>query len=134
MTTKINSIIEELKTLTLIESVELINQIENIFNINTSSAIPALLSNSTTESISQAIVNNTEIEEKSTFDILLSEVPSDKKITILKIVRNITGLGLKESKEIVDNVPRLIKENITKDEIESIKKEFEAVGAKVIVK
>ena len=74
------------------------------------------------------------VEEKVAFDVVLTEVPADKKIAILKIVRNLTGLGLKESKEIVDNVPKLLKEGITKDESESIKKEMEAAGAKVTVK
>jgi large subunit ribosomal protein L7/L12 len=74
------------------------------------------------------------VEEKVAFDIILTEVPADKKIAILKIVRNLTGLGLKESKDIVDNVPKVLKEGITKDESESIKKELETAGAKVSIK
>jgi large subunit ribosomal protein L7/L12 len=74
------------------------------------------------------------VEEKVAFDIILTEVPADKKIAILKIVRNLTGLGLKESKDIVDNVPKVLKEGITKDESETIKKELETAGAKVTIK
>ena len=74
------------------------------------------------------------VEEKSSFDITLIEVPADKKIAVLKIVRNLTGLGLKESKDIVDNVPKLLKEGATKEESESIKKELEASGAKITIK
>jgi large subunit ribosomal protein L7/L12 len=74
------------------------------------------------------------VEEKSSFDITLTEVPADKKIAVLKIVRNLTGLGLKESKDIVDNVPKLLKEGATKEESESIKKELEASGAKITIK
>jgi len=73
-------------------------------------------------------------EEKTAFDITLADVPADKKIAILKIVRNVTGLGLKESKDIVDNVPKVLKEGASKEESESIKKEIEAAGGKVTVK
>ena len=74
------------------------------------------------------------IEEQTAFDITLSEVPADKKIAILKVVRNITGLGLKESKDIVDNVPKLVKEGASKEDSQKIKLEFEAAGAKVTIK
>ena len=74
------------------------------------------------------------MEEKTQFDIILSDVPADKKIAILKIVRNITGLGLKESKDIVDNVPKVLKESVSKEESETIKKEIEAAGGKVTLK
>ena len=67
-------------------------------------------------------------EEKLFFTLTLISVPQDKKISILKIVRNITNLGLKESKDIVDNVPKILKENISKDECEIIKKEIESLG------
>lgn len=73
-------------------------------------------------------------EEQTEFEISLTEVPSDKKIAILKVVRNVTGLGLKESKEIVDNVPKVLKEGISKGEIDAIQKELEEAGAKVAVK
>ena len=74
------------------------------------------------------------VEEKTQFDVILDSVPADKKIAILKIVRNVTGLGLKESKDIVDNVPKTVKEGATKEESETIKKELEAAGAKVTIK
>lgn len=132
MITKINKILEELKTLTLIECADLIKEMEIIFNINTSISLNTTNINSKIENNIQN--NSIEIEEKTAFDIFLSEVPVDKKIAILKIVRNITGLGLKESKEIVDNVPKLIKEAVTKEESEIIKKELETAGAKIIIK
>lgn len=132
MITKINKILEELKTLTLIECADLIKEMEIIFNINTSISLNTTNINSKIENNIQN--NSVEIEEKTAFDIFLSEVPGDKKIAILKIVRNITGLGLKESKEIVDNVPKLIKEAVTKEESEIIKKELETAGAKIIIK
>jgi large subunit ribosomal protein L7/L12 len=84
--------------------------------------------------VAQVAVAAEAVEEKTAFDIVLEMVPADKKIAILKIVRNVTGLGLKESKDIVDNVPKTLKEGSTKDEVETIKKELEAAGAKVTVK
>jgi len=129
MNEKLDNIIEQLKTLTLIEAAELVKEIEITFGVDTSiqmatgslGALPAV-----------AAVEA--VEEKVAFDVVLTEVPTDKKIAILKIVRNLTGLGLKESKEIVDNVPKVLKEGITKDESETIKKEMEAAGAKVTIK
>lgn len=132
MVTKINQIIEELKNLTLIECVNLIKEMELVFNINTSNFSSSSNINYKVETNLQK--NSSEIEEKLSFDVFLSEVPSDKKIAILKIVRNITGLGLKESKEMVDNTPRLIKESISKEESVEIKKQLEAAGASVIIK
>jgi|TARA_B110000977_G_scaffold129523_1_gene165161 large subunit ribosomal protein L7/L12 len=129
MNEKLTTIIEQLKTLTLLEASELVKEIESTFGVDTSvSSAPVMMAagpggDATTEAA----------EEKIAFDITLTEVPADKKIAILKIVRNLTGLGLKESKEIVDNVPKLLKEGITKAEIETIQKEFEDAGAKVIV-
>ena len=70
------------------------------------------------------------VEEKTEFNVILDEVPSDKKIAILKVVRTITGLGLKEAKELVESVPKTIKENIAKDAAEDVKKQLEAAGGK----
>jgi large subunit ribosomal protein L7/L12 len=73
------------------------------------------------------------VEEKTSFDVILTEVPAEKKISILKAIRNLTGLGLKESKDIVDNVPKVVKEGVTKEESDNIKKELETAGAKVSI-
>lgn len=73
-------------------------------------------------------------EEKTEFDVILEEFPSDKKIAILKVVRVITGLGLKEAKDLVEAAPKPIKEATTKEDAESVKKQLEEVGAKVTVK
>jgi large subunit ribosomal protein L7/L12 len=75
-----------------------------------------------------------QVEEKTEFDLILEEVPADKKIAILKVVRNVTGLGLKESKDIVDNIPKVLKEGATKEESEKVQKEIEAAGGKVTIK
>ena len=75
-----------------------------------------------------------EVEEKTEFDISLDEVPADKKIAILKIVRGITGLGLKEAKELVESAPKVIQEGVGKDAAEDAKKQIEEVGGKVSLK
>jgi large subunit ribosomal protein L7/L12 len=131
MNEKLTLIIDQLKSLTLLEAAELVKEIEKTFGVDTSvsvsaAAIPAV---STSAAASAEVA-----EEKTAFDIILTDVPADKKIAILKIVRNVTGLGLKESKDIVDNVPKVLKEGITKEEGETIKKELETAGAKITIK
>ena len=74
-----------------------------------------------------------DVVKKTSFDVILTEVPAEKKISILKAIRNLTGLGLKESKDIVDNVPKVVKEGVTKEESDNIKKELETAGAKVSI-
>ncbi len=131
---KITNIIEELKGLTLLEASELVKEIEKTFNVDASvSSIPMM---SSFAPIQDSNAGNVEeaVEEKTSFEILLTEVPAEKKIAILKIIRNVTGLGLKESKDIVDNVPKTVKEGATKEESDTIKKELEAAGAKVTIK
>jgi large subunit ribosomal protein L7/L12 len=131
MNEKLTTIIDQLKSLTLVEAAELVKEIEKTFGVDTSiSMAPAGYSIPVgTSSAAEVEV----VEEKTSFDILLTEVPAEKKIAILKIVRNVTGLGLKESKDIVDNVPKLVKEGAGKDEADNIKKELEAAGAKVTI-
>lgn len=130
MNEKLTNIIEQLKSLTLLEAAELVKEIEKTFGVDTSITSAPILGNVQALNSIPAEV----IEEKTSFDVLLTEVPADKKISILKIVRNLTGLGLKESKDIVDNIPKLVKEGVTKDESEAIKKELETAGAKVTIK
>ena len=75
-----------------------------------------------------------EVEEKTEFDVVLEEVPADKKIAVLKVVRTLTGLGLKEAKDLVEAAPKAVKEAIAKDAAEDAKKQLEEAGAKVSVK
>ena len=74
------------------------------------------------------------VEEKTTFDVILKSVPADKKIGIIKVVRTLTNLGLKEAKDLVEGAPKTVKEGATKEEAEEIKKKLEAAGAKVELK
>jgi len=119
MSEKLNAIIEQLKSLTLLEAAELVTEIEKVFGVDTSVSVAAV---STVGMAAPAAAAAEAVEEKSSFDIVLTEVPADKKIAILKVVRNVTGLGLKESKDIVDNIPKVLKEGATKEESEKVQK------------
>ena len=129
MNEKLSNIIEQLKTLTLLEAAELVKEIETTFGVDTSVSVASIGA-----AVPQAAAPAEAVEEKTSFDLILADVPADKKIAVLKIVRNVTGLGLKESKDIVDNVPKFLKEGATKEESDSIKKEVEAAGGKVTIK
>lgn len=129
--TKIENIIEELKSLTLLEAAELVKSIEKAFNVDASSV------SSTGMMVmpeSKDVNVITEIEEKTEFNIILEEVPAPKKIAILKVVRSITSLGLKEAKDLVEAVPKSVKEAASKGDAEEIKKKLEEAGAKVSIK
>lgn len=128
MNQKINNIIEELKVLSLIEASELVKQIEETFGVDASSS-GAMMISSPIGNVGEAPT-----EEKTSFDIILETVPADKKISVLKVVRSITGLGLKEAKDLVETVPKLMKEGISKSESEELKKQLEEAGAKVTLK
>ena len=129
MSEKLNAIIEQLKSLTLLEASELVKEIETVFGVDTSMSVGNMAA-----AAPIATAPAEAAEEKTAFDVILESVPAEKKISILKIVRNVTGLGLKESKEIVDNVPKLLKEGVSKEEAETIKKDVEATGGKVTIK
>jgi large subunit ribosomal protein L7/L12 len=123
MSEKIDQIVESLKTLTLLEASELVTKIEETFGVDASASVGATM-------VMAAPTIAEEVEEKTEFNVILDEVPADKKIAILKVVRTITGLGLKEAKELVESVPKTIKENIAKDAAEDVKKQLEAAGGK----
>ena len=123
MSEKIDQIITELKTLTLLEASELVTKIEETFGVDASST------NSSTMVMAAPLATE-EIEEKTEFNVMLDEVPSDKKIPILKVVRGLTGLGLKEAKELVESAPKQIQEGVGKDAAEAAQKQLEDAGAK----
>jgi large subunit ribosomal protein L7/L12 len=125
---KVKNIIEELKSLTLLEASELVQKIEETFNVDTSVGGGVMMMTGAATEAPPAV------EEKTEFDIILDKVPADKKIAILKVVRTITGLGLKEAKELVDTVPKVVQTGITKDAAENVKKELEKVGATILIK
>nr|YP_009314611.1 Ribosomal protein L12 [Liagoropsis maxima]SCW22865.1 Ribosomal protein L12 [Liagoropsis maxima] len=131
MTSKIENIIEDLKSLTLLEAAELVKQIESTFDVDASQASVAgtmMVPGTTVPG------GNNEIEEKTEFDVVLAEVPAPKKIAILKVVRSLTGLGLKEAKDLVESAPKVLKESTTKDDAEQMKSKLEEAGATVEIK
>jgi large subunit ribosomal protein L7/L12 len=128
MSEKIDQIVEELKTLTLLEASELVTKIEDTFGVDASAAVGGGV-------VMAAAVNTAdEVEEKTEFDVSLDEVAADKKIAVLKVVRALTGLGLKEAKELVESAPKIIQTNIAKDAAEDAKKQIEEAGGKVSLK
>jgi large subunit ribosomal protein L7/L12 len=123
-----DEILEKLKTLSLLEAAELVKQIEEAFGVSAAAPVGGVMMAAAAGAPAEAI------EEKTEFDVVLEEFPADKKIAILKIVREITGLGLKEAKDLVESTPKAVKEGTGKDDAEAIKKKLEDSGAKVSIK
>jgi large subunit ribosomal protein L7/L12 len=124
-----DEILEKLKGLTLLEAAELVKQIEEAFGVSAAAPAGGMMMMAAAPGAAAEAA-----EEKTEFDVVLEEVPADKKIAILKIVREITGLGLKEAKDLVESTPKAVKEGTGKDDAEAIKKKLEESGAKVSVK
>ena len=121
---KITALIEEVKALTVLELSELVHALEDEFGV--SAAAPVAVAAAAAPAAEAAA-------EKTEFDVVLASF-GDEKIKVIKAVREITGLGLKEAKAIVDGAPKAIKEGVSKDEAEELKKKLEEVGAKVELK
>ena len=132
MSAKTDEILEQLKSLSLLEASELVKQIEEAFGVSAAAPAGGMMMPMAMAGAPGAAAE--EVEEQTEFDVILDEFPSDKKIAILKVVRAITGLGLKEAKDMVESVPKAIKEAIAKEAAEDIKKQLEEAGAKVTVK
>ena len=125
MSEKITQIVEELKTLTLLEAAELVSQIEETFGVDASAAVGG------GAVVVAGAAAAEEVEEKTEFNVMLDEVPADKKIAVLKVVRGLTGLGLKEAKTMVESAPQQVLEAVGKDAAEDAKKQIEDAGGKV---
>ncbi|MCA6603737.1 MAG: 50S ribosomal protein L7/L12, partial [Pseudanabaena sp. M007S1SP1A06QC] len=106
MSAKIDSIIEELKSLSLLEASELVKAIEETFGVSAAAPVGGMMM-----AAPGGAAAVEEVEEKTAFELVLDEVPADKKIAVLKIVREITGLGLKDAKDMVESAPKTIKES-----------------------
>ncbi len=133
MSATTDEILEKLKSLTLLEASELVKQIEDAFGVSAAAPAGGMMMMAGAMPGAPAAEAEPE-EEKTEFDVVLEEFPSDKKIAVLKVVRGITGLGLKEAKELVESAPKAIKEAIAKDAAEDAKKQLEEAGAKVSIK
>ncbi|MCY7321240.1 MAG: 50S ribosomal protein L7/L12 [Phormidesmis sp. CAN_BIN36] len=125
----VEEIIDKLKGLTLLEAADLVKQIEETFGVSAAAPSGGMMMMAP-----GAAAPAEEIEEQTEFSAVLDDVPADKKIAILKVVRVITGLGLKEAKDLVEAAPKALKEGVAKAEAEDIKKQIEEVGGKVSIK
>jgi large subunit ribosomal protein L7/L12 len=127
MASKVESILEEIKGLTLLEASDLVKKMEEAFGVSAAAAAPMMVAGG------GGAAGGAAAEEKTEFTVVLTEVGANK-INVIKAVREVTSLGLKEAKDLVDGAPKPVKEGINKDEAATIKKKFEDAGAKVEIK
>lgn len=120
---KVLKLIEDVKVLTVLELSELVKALEEEFGVSAAAPVAA----------AAAAAPAAAVEEKTEFNVILKEVGPDK-IKVIKVVREITGLGLKEAKDVVDGAPKSVKENVTKDEAAAMEAKFKEVGASVEIK
>ncbi|BBD54036.1 50S ribosomal protein L7/L12 [Planktothrix agardhii] len=128
MSATTDQILEQLKSLTLLEASELVKQIEEAFGVSAAAPVGVAMV------APGAAAPVEEVEEKTEFDVILEEFPADKKIAILKVVRELTGLGLKEAKDLVEAAPKAVQQATSKDDAENTKKKLEEAGAKASIK
>lgn len=129
MSAATDEILEKLKGLTLLEASELVKQIEEAFGVSAAAPAGGMMMMAAPGAAPAAVE-----EEKTEFDAILESVPADKKIAILKIVRELTGLGLKEAKDLVEAAPKALFEGVAKEKAEEAKKKVEEAGGKVAIK
>ncbi len=125
---KVDTILEDIKGLTLLEASELVKKMEETFGVSAAAAAPVMMAGGAASGAGAAPA-----EEKTEFSVVLTEVGANK-INVIKVVREITSLGLKEAKDLVDGAPKPVKEGVNKDEAAAMKKKFEEAGAKVEIK
>lgn len=123
---KVLSLIEEVKALTVLELSELVKELEEEFGVSAAAPVAAAAAG-------PAAAGEAAEDEQTEFDVMLNAAGS-QKIQVIKAVREITGLGLKEAKEVVDSAPKAVKEGVSKEEAEELKAKLEEVGAEVEVK
>nr|YP_009032757.1 ribosomal protein L12 [Euglenaformis proxima]AGL12023.1 ribosomal protein L12 [Euglenaformis proxima] len=131
MSTKIDQVIDILKTISLVEASDLIKRIEETFNIDVS--MPSNIMMDSAKQIGSK-VDEQLVEEKTSFDVSIESVPTTKRITVIKVVRSLTSLGLKEAKDIIESVPKIILEGLSKEKADEAKKLLEDAGAIVAIK
>ena len=121
---KITNIIEEIKSLTIIELADLVKAVEDEFGVSAAAPVGV---------VAVAGAAAPAAEEKTEFDVVLKSFGA-KKLDVIKAVREITGLGLKDAKDLVEGAPKTVKEGVSKDEAEALKKQLEEAGATVEIK
>ncbi|MHB1829252.1 MAG: 50S ribosomal protein L7/L12 [Steroidobacteraceae bacterium] len=122
-----DEILDAISKMTLMEVVELISDMEKKFGVTAAAPVAVAAAPAAGAAAAPA-------EEKTEFTVTLKEYPADKKVTVIKVIREITGLGLKEAKDLVEAVPSTVKEAVSKADSEAFKKKLEDVGAKVEIK
>ena len=122
----IQAIASDLSELTVLQAAELVKVLEDKWGVSAAAAAPMMMAAAGAPAAAAA-------EEQTEFAVHLTAV-GDKKINVIKVVRELTSLGLKEAKDLVDGAPKVVKEELSKEEAEAMKKKFEAVGAQVDIK
>jgi len=129
MSDKVQKILDEIKELSLLEASQLVKGLEEAFGVSAAAAAPVMVAGGAGGGGAAAAP----AEEKTEFTVVLTNVGSNK-INTIKVVREVTSLGLKEAKDLVDGAPKTLKEGVSKDEAEAIKKKFADAGAAVELK
>lgn len=124
-------VIEYIKGISVLELSQLVKALESELGVSAAAAMPMMMPGGGAGGGAAAAAP---AEEKTDFNVSLVSFPADKKINIIKVVREVTSLGLKEAKDLVEAVPKVLKEGVNKDEAEAIRKKFDEVGAKVEIK
>ena len=122
-----DEILDSISKMTVLEVVELISDMEKKFGVTAAAPVAAAAAPG-------AAAAAAPVEEKTEFTVVLKEYPADKKVSVIKVIRELTGLGLKEAKDLVEGAPQSVKEGVNKADSDSMKKKLEDVGAKVEIK
>ena len=126
---QLEKMMDEIKGMTVLELNELVKALEDEFGVSAAAAAPVMMAGA----IPGGAAGGEQAEEQTAFDVVLNSI-GDKKINVIKAVREVTSLGLKEAKELVESAPCKIKESVNKEEAEEVKKKFEEAGAQVEIK
>jgi len=124
-----DEILEAISNMTVMQVVELISDMEKKFGVTAAAPVAMVAGGGAAAGAAAAPV-----EEKTEFTVVLKEYPADKKVGVIKVVRELTGLGLKEAKDLVEGVPGTVKEGVNKADSDNMKKKLEDAGAKVEIK
>ena len=125
---QIEKMMEQIKEMTVLELNELVKALETEFGVSAAAAAPVMMAGGFA-----GAAGGEQVEEKTEFDVYLNSV-GDKKINVIKVVREVTSLGLKEAKDLVESAPAKVKEGVSKQEAEDVKKKFEEAGAQMEIK
>jgi large subunit ribosomal protein L7/L12 len=124
---QIEKMMDQIKEMTVLELNELVKALEDEFGVSAAAAAPVMMAGAAPGAAAEAA------EEQTEFDVVLNSI-GDKKINVIKVVREVTSLGLKEAKDLVESAPAKVKEGVNREEAEEIKKKFEEAGAQMEIK